>query len=330
MNRIIITCGDVNGIGPEIILKSITNPRFNNKQFLVIIPQNVFEKTASLVNFNHDFSLVKKISDIKGQKKNINIIALSTVRINPGRPTIISGETSFKALMTAKELLSQDISNILVTAPISKESFELSKINFPGHTELLASWFSTENYLMTFISNTFKAALLTIHESIAKVPKLITKSLLKKKLDILYNSIKFDFAETSPQIAVLGLNPHSGENGRIGHEDISIIKPFIENYFPKIIDGPFVPDAFFANKLYRNYDFTLGMYHDQILIPFKLINFNSGVNFTAGLPIIRTSPDHGTAFDIAWQNKANESSMVEAIKWALKIKSNRLKYSHEG
>jgi len=329
LNPIIITCGDINGIGPEISLKSIKHFDKTNKHFVFIIPKNVFEKAATLVNFTNDFEAVKDFSGLNFGNKNINFLLLPKASLKTGRPTINSGQVSFDALEAARKIIEAKFSDMLVTAPISKESFELAKIDFPGHTELLGSWFKSDKFLMSFISKSFKAALVTIHEPISKVPNLLSKKSMEKKLDVLINSIKYDFGKSNFSLAILGLNPHAGENGRIGNEEIEILLPTIKKYSYYNIQGPFVPDAFFANQLYRKFDFILGMYHDQILIPFKLINFIKGVNFTAGLPIIRTSPDHGTAFDIAWQNRADETSMIEAIKWAIKIKRHRLNFLND-
>jgi 4-hydroxythreonine-4-phosphate dehydrogenase len=321
-SQIIITCGDINGIGPEICLKSLQRFSKSDNKFLLIIPKNIFDKACSLINFSNDFAVISN-TKTDFSKSNLNVLFLRNSSLSIGRPSVSSGKTSYEALETAHKLIQNRISDILVTAPISKESFELSDINFPGHTELLGSWFNTNKYLMTFISKSFKAALLTIHEPLSKVSKIISKPLLKNKLNVLINSAKNDFGKNKFKIAVLGFNPHAGEKGRIGNEEINLISPVIKNFSKFNIQGPFVPDAFFANKLFREFDFVFGMYHDQILIPFKMVSFNKGVNFTAGLPIIRTSPDHGTAYDIAWQNKADESSMTEAIKWAVKIKSKR-------
>ena len=211
----------------------------------------------------------------------------------------------------------------MVTAPISKASFELAGINFPGHTELLAERGNAKNYAMTFISNKMNCALVTIHDPINKISKNLKKGKIKSVINTVKQSLINDFKVANPKIAVLGLNPHAGENGRIGDEEIKIIIPALNELGDKNIEGPFVPDAFFANKLYKKFNIVVGMYHDQVLIPFKMMNFNSGVNYTAGLNFIRTSPDHGTAFDIAGKNIADPSSILEAFKVAEKIIKNR-------
>ncbi|MDO8548532.1 MAG: 4-hydroxythreonine-4-phosphate dehydrogenase PdxA, partial [Ignavibacteria bacterium] len=179
-------------------------------------------------------------------------------------------------------------------------------------------------FIMMFLSKKMNAALLTIHQPIKTISQLLTEERLKKSLDIISLSLKNDLNIQEPRIAVLGLNPHAGENGLIGDEEEKIIKPLLKN-FNQNIEGPFSPDAFFASKKYKDYNLVLGMYHDQVLIPFKMINFSSGVNFTAGLNIIRTSPDHGVAYDIAWKNCADERSILEAYKYARLIAFNRKK-----
>ena len=189
---------------------------------------------------------------------------------------------------------------------------------------MFAEWYEVKNSAMMFLSKKFNAVLLTIHTPIKKVPSLINEHLLKNKFDLILETLNKDFKVSSPKIAVLGLNPHAGENGIIGSEEEKIIKPFMKDYSKrKYFFGPYSSDAFFGMKMYLNFDMVVGMYHDQILNPFKLLNFNRGVNFTAGLPIVRTSPDHGTAFDIAGKGIADESSMVEAYRYAELILNNR-------
>ncbi len=186
------------------------------------------------------------------------------------------------------------------------------------------------DYVMMFLSKKMNAALITIHNPVKNISSMLKKEILKKKLEVIINSLKNDLNIKVPSIAVLGLNPHAGENGLIGNEEIEIISPVIKTFQNSIeIQGPFVPDAFFANHSYKNFNIVVGMYHDQVLIPFKMINFSSGVNFTAGLPIVRTSPDHGTAFDIAGKNLADEFSILEAYHYAEKIVKNRFSNAKE-
>jgi len=220
-------------------------------------------------------------------------------------------------------MIENGIADAMVTAPISKFSLGLAGIDFPGHTELLAKFSKSKKFGMMFLSSKFHTALLTIHEPIAKVARLLSQKLLINKIDLFCDTLKNDLKIANPKMALLGINPHSGENGKIGNEEIKIFNPVLNKYKSEEIQGPFVPDAFFGNRLYKNFDLVIGTYHDQVLIPFKLLNFNQGVNFTAGLPFVRTSPDHGTAFDIAYKNIADYKSMYQAFIWAEKIVNNR-------
>lgn len=324
MNKFVITCGDINGIGPEISIKTIN--RFHsqkNSQFIFIAPSNVIKKLSKEIDFNFDAVNIKNHKKIPDIKSNVIFVSLPPHKLDAGLPTEASGRASYLALETAKEILFAGNADALITAPISKKAFQMGGINFPGHTELLAEWAKTEKFSMMFLSNIFKCNLATIHEPLKHVPRLITKKRLNLIFDVVGESLKNDFGISTPRIAVLGLNPHAGENGKIGNEEIKTIIPTIRENKRWTIDGPFVPDAFFGMQLFKEYDSVVGMYHDQVLIPFKMICFDKGVNFTAGLPFIRTSPDHGTAYDIAWQNKANETSMNEAYKWANKILKSR-------
>ncbi|MEE9430517.1 MAG: 4-hydroxythreonine-4-phosphate dehydrogenase PdxA [Melioribacteraceae bacterium] len=235
-----------------------------------------------------------------------------------------AGRTSYKSIILACSLSKRNLVDGIITAPISKEAFVKAKINFPGHTELLADYFGAKQFTMMFVSKTMKAALTTIHIPIKQVSKKITTTQLQKTFSVISQSLISDFNISQPNIAMLGLNPHAGENGNIGVEEKNIISKFIKSNL-KYVDGPFVPDAYFGNRLFKNYDCTIGMYHDQILIPFKLLNFNKGVNYTAGLPTVRTSPDHGTAFDIAGKGIAKPDSMIEAFYYAAKIVASREK-----
>lgn len=324
MNRIVFTCGDINGIGPEICLKAIQkiyNPK-KNKIYLSI-PRNVFAYYQQELKFDFPFEVSKSKTKLDINPEVISIFDLGTAKVNLGKPTKVSGSVSFNSIRAAFEIIKSGFVDAMVTAPISKSAFKLAGINFPGHTELLAEWGNTENYAMTFISKKMNCALVTIHDPIRLVPKKIKKEKIKSVINTVRNSLINDFKIVEPKIAVLGLNPHAGENGRIGDEEITIIAPALKELTYKNLEGPFVPDAFFANKLFKNYNMVIGMYHDQVLVPFKMMNFNSGVNYTAGLNFIRTSPDHGTAFDIAGKNIADPSSIIEAFKVAEKIINNR-------
>lgn len=322
MNGFVFTCGDVNGIGPEICIKTF-NKKFNPQKHIVIFvcPANVFETVVQNIQPNFNFSIIKNLNNIR--EGRINIIDIGKVKLSPGKPTKSSGKISYKAILKGLEIIEKGFAAAMVTAPISKLALHLANIDFPGHTELLSHRSGIKNYLMMFLSRSMKTGLVTIHEPLKKVPGLISEKKISSAINTMHFSLKNDFGIGKPQIAVLGLNPHAGEAGEIGREEIDIIKPAIGKF--ENVYGPFVPDAFFGEKLYKKFDAVLGMYHDQVLIPFKLMNFRSGVNFTAGLPFVRTSPDHGTAFDIAGKFVADESSMNQAFSWADKIVNMRKK-----
>jgi 4-hydroxythreonine-4-phosphate dehydrogenase len=323
MTRVVFTCGDVNGIGPEIAVKAFSKilTKKNNNFILFVCPQNVFLYYYKITKATFKYQIVSNQSFSSSQ---LNLIPLPDVKLKLGYSTKESGKIAFQSIMKSLDLIDNKLADVLVTAPISKEAFSLAKINFTGHTELLAQHESNNNYMMLFLSEIINAGLLTIHSPISKIPELITKKKIVRAIRLLHQTSIIDLGILNPKIAVLGLNPHAGENGLIGDEEIKVIEPVIKSLQKKFdVSGPFVPDAFWGNKTYKKFDMILGMYHDQVLIPFKLLNFNSGVNFTAGLKLIRTSPDHGTAYDIAGLNKADESSILQSYKYAIKIFQNR-------
>lgn len=320
MSRFIFTCGDINGIGPEIVIKSLNRiSKKTSNEFVFICPKNVFLNTAKQIKPNFDYDIKESLSD--SDKSNVTILNIGNTRQNVGEPTKLSGETAYRAIKLSSDLLNSGQADAVVTAPISKAAINSAGKNFHGHTEMYAKWSGAKNFVMMFLSNKLNSALITIHEPIKRVPKLLTTQLIDGKLRVITKTLVSDLRIKSPRIAVLGLNPHAGENGVLGNEEKNIIKPVIKKY--KNVFGPFSSDAFFGNKTYLKYDIVVGMYHDQALIPFKLLNFSKGVNYTAGLPIVRTSPDHGTAFDIAGKGIADESSFYEAYKTAQRIVNNR-------
>ncbi|MCF8240769.1 MAG: 4-hydroxythreonine-4-phosphate dehydrogenase PdxA [Melioribacteraceae bacterium] len=324
MSTFVVTCGDINGVGPEIYLKSIHElSQKTNHNFILISPENVIQKAIVATGIDVHFNTVNSMSEINSVQKNVTLFNLGKVTINPGTATKESGLTAFEAIKTGYEIVSSGKGDALITAPISKSAFELAEVNYPGHTEMLAEFENTDDYLMTFHSEKLLCGLATIHEPIKNVPSLINQELLLRAITTARKMLENDLGYVDWSIGVLGLNPHAGENGRIGSEEIDFIKPAVDSFEDERIKGPFVPDAYFGNKLHEKFKFTLGMYHDQVLIPFKLMNFDSGVNYTAGLKIIRTSPDHGTAFDIAYRNLANHRSITNAVLLAERIISNR-------
>lgn len=312
MIKIGITCGDINGIGPEIAVKAIKNLRGEYK-FYLIGPKNVWLTYISKVRLD-DFS-------------NLEFVDIGKFKQSYGAPTSTSGKAALRSIQESLRLWDEKVIDVIVTAPISKEAIAKAGSKFPGHTEMLADHFKSKKFVMMFLSKTFYAGLATIHIAIKEISRHLTGELLENKISIIRETLIHDFGIRSPKIAVLGLNPHAGESELIGSEEEEIISPVIKklsgNKFG--IYGPFSPDGFFGKRDYKNFDCILGMYHDQVLVPFKLLNFNNGVNFTAGLPLIRTSPDHGTAFNLAGKNLADHRSMLEAIKYAVKIYKSRYK-----
>jgi len=327
MNTFIFTCGDINGIGPELIIKTLNRIHtLPDKKFIVLIPHNVFELTAGIVKPEFNFTITNNQKDLD----NENIITYDLGKADQalGNVSKEAGKFAYSAIKTSFNLLFEKKADAVITAPISKTAIHKIGIKFPGHTEIYSEWCGIKDFVMMFLSAEMNAALVTIHEPIKNIPKLIKPKLLQNTILTIKRTFQTDLAVMDMKLAVLGLNPHAGESGHIGNEEEKIIKPAIKKF--SYCEGPFSPDAFFANKLYKNYDCTLGMYHDQLLIPFKMLNFTFCVNYTAGLPIVRTSPDHGTAFDIAGQGIADESSMLQAFRYADIIVNNRNRINDKG
>lgn len=327
MNTLVFTCGDINGIGPEICIKAINHiypPR--DRKIIFVCPSNVFESASSVERPSFSYKIIKDKLPPKIDSEFVTVFDIGAFAQSIGKPTKDSGKASYTALLKAHQMLKQKSADAMITAPVSKAALKLARINAPGQTEILAKLSNSKKFLMVFLSEELICGLATIHEPISNVSRSLKIPSLKLALQVLHSTLSDDLGINSPRIAVLSLNPHAGEDGNIGKEEITIIKPALKASRSILCDGPFVPDAFFGTKKFQNYDAVLGMYHDQVLIPFKLLNFNSGVNFTAGLPIIRTSPDHGTGYDIAGQGSADPRSMLEAVNWAERIILNRRKH----
>jgi 4-hydroxythreonine-4-phosphate dehydrogenase len=319
MNKIVFTCGDINGIGPEIVIKCLNKIyKRKNLRFFFICPENIFEEISEKIIPEFSYQIVNKFSLTSA---DVTVVSTGLYRYEPGKPTKDSGKAAFRAIKLSHKLAAENKVDAIVTAPISKTAIKKAGVKYPGHTEMYADWCGAEDFVMMFLSKKMNAALATIHQPIRKVPNLISINNLRKKIEVIKKTLSEDLNIKEPRVAILGLNPHAGENGLIGTEEKKFLEPVIKK--DKSLFGPFSPDAFFANKLYRNYNMVLGMYHDQVLIPFKMLNFSEGVNYTAGLPIIRTSPDHGTAFDIARSFSASPKSMLAAFYYAEKIIKNR-------
>ena len=322
-----ISIGDFNGIGPEVILKTFSDPRVM-KLCTPIIYANfkIFARYKKLLSTEEvSFHSIKSIDEVSHRKVNIKTCWEEDFEIHPGTPTKESGKCAFISLEEAtKDTISGKV-QLLVTAPLDKKNIQNENFDFPGHTEYLAAQFSNTEPLMLMTGDSMRICMVTGHVPIRKVSEMITPELLNKKITILSNSLKKDFGIRKPKIAVLGLNPHAGEKGLLGEEEETIIIPLIKEWKEKgaLLEGPFASDGFFAAGTFKNFDGIVAMYHDQGLIGFKTIDFQSGVNFTAGLPIVRTSPDHGTAYDLAGKNLADESSFRTALYKGLEILKNR-------
>ena len=328
MNRFVFTCGDINGIGPEIAIKAVNKITARNKkdQCILIIPKNVFKSTSKLITPEFEFKLINQSDIINTTSTQVLILTTDSAKQKPGVATVESGKASYSALRISSELIKENFADAVVTAPVSKTALRLASVKYPGQTEMFADWCGVKNFVMTFLSKKLKVGLYSIHIPLKKVAKSLNNKELIIKLNIIINMLRNDLGIETPRIAVLGLNPHAGENGIIGTEEKNILEPVIRKKFVNAkVEGPFSSDAFFANRKFKEFDMTFGLYHDQVLIPFKYLNAGKGVNFSAGLPIIRTSPDHGVAYDIAGKRIADESSMIEAFNSAKLILKNRKK-----
>jgi 4-hydroxythreonine-4-phosphate dehydrogenase len=320
--KIGITIGDVNGIGPEVIIKSLIHES-SLKQFIPIIyaSSKVLAYHKNIVE-DKKFTFTTINSPDKASYNRVNVINCweDTVNITLSRATEEGGKYALAALERASEDLQSGELDALVTAPINKQAMQMAGFEDVGHTEYLTRKVGG-NSLMMMVSDDMKIALVTNHLPISKVAENITQELIEQKLQIFTHSLKVDFGIEKPIIAVLGLNPHAGDDGTIGSEDLEIIRPVIINAKKngQMVVGPYAADGFFGSSQFVKVDGILAMYHDQGLIPFKALSFGSGVNFTAGLSVIRTSPDHGTAYDIAGKNEADHRSMQQALFLALNI-----------
>lgn len=324
-----ITMGDFNGIGPEIVLKAVKLPSIKKICVPILIGStDVFEYYAKILKLKITLREIDKIPRL-----NDNTFPILPVRkfrnpkIEPGKISFEAGRLAIESVIVGSLLCMNKELDGMVTAPLSKTAIDLNGVPFIGQTEMLATITKSNNYAMMLIYQNLRIALATIHIPIKKVPEELSTNLIINKVKVLAKSLKIDFNIKHPNIAILGLNPHSGENGKIGDEEIKTILPALQFLKRNKINvsGPFPADGFFGSGLYKNFDGILAMYHDQGLIPLKLLGFEKGVNCTTGLPIVRTSPDHGTAFEISGKCVANPSSMIEAIKVAVNIIKNRRK-----
>ncbi len=326
--RIVWSIGDPHGIGPEIILKSFLKLEQSGHSFLVAGSYGVMDYYRKALDLPVELALVDSATTpVRCGVLPVLSIAEPEI-IRPGTISAEAGLVALKSLKAAAELCRDGLCDALVTAPIHKEAIALSGCEEKGHTVFLGKMFSVSAPTMMFFDPVLnlKVALATIHEPLAEVPSLIRKMDLDVFLAALATSLKTDFGIAEPRIAVLGLNPHASDGGVMGREELDIIRPCIERLSTRLqVDGPFAADGFFGSKMYLNYDIVVAMYHDQGLLPFKVLAFDTGVNVTLGLPIVRTSPDHGTGFDIAGKGVASERSCYQATLLAITIAQNRNK-----
>lgn len=321
-----ISVGDLNGIGMEIIMKTFQNP-----EVLSICTPVVFA-TAKVASFhrkalkidNFSFNIIHEIDKIQPNKPNLLNSWTEDVNIRFGVEDSTVGSFALKSIEKACQYLEEGKIDALVTAPINKAAIQSENFKFSGHTDYLESRFKSKATMM-LVSDHMRMALATVHIPIAKVADALNEELIGSRLESIHQSLRKDFNINKGKIAVLGLNPHAGDNGVIGKEEQEMIRPSIQKAFDKGIMafGPYSADSFFGSNAYSKFDAILSMYHDQGLIPFKGISFGEGVNYSAGLPIVRTSPDHGTGFDIAGKGIADESSFRQALYMAIEISKNR-------
>lgn len=328
-----ISIGDINGIGVEVTIKALLDNRIQKLVTPVIYAHgkvlSFYRKQLGLEDFN--FMQIRHIDEVHHKKINVINVTEESPEVISGVETQEAGKMALASLDAAVKDLKENKLDGLVTAPLNKNNINSPEKRFVGHTEYLTEAFGVKNSLMFLVSEDVRVGLVTGHIPIKDVSSNISESGIKTKLDIMIKSLKDDFGIGKPRIAVLGLNPHAGEDGLLGDEEEKIIIPVIREYKDKgqLVFGPYSADGFFGMMYQKKFDGVLAMYHDQGLIPFKSLAFETGVNFTAGLPIVRTSPDHGTAYNIAGKNIADEGSMRAAIMQAYDIIRNRNHWEEE-
>jgi 4-hydroxythreonine-4-phosphate dehydrogenase len=325
-----ITVGDINGIGLEVILKALNHKKVLDLCLPVIYGSSkVVSYHKNIVALDELFFQGQRSADRLAHDK-INVVNCwqENVNITLGKPTDPGGKYAQLSLEAAVRDLRAGLIDALVTAPIHKKSMQMAGFTHVGHTEYLTKEFGLSDSLMLLASDALRVGLVTAHLPIRSVANAINKEVIIRKLNILNDTLKIDFGFERPTIAVLGLNPHAGEEGMLGDEEEKIIRPAVIECKKSgmMVFGPFAADGFFGSGQFNKFDGILAMYHDQGLIPFKALTFGSGVNYTAGLPCIRTSPDHGTAFDLAGKNEADPSSFLQAMFTAIDIHRNRKEY----
>ena len=323
-----ISIGDLNGVGGEIILKT-----FEDERMLDFCTPVIFASTKAVTflknhfNFDVKFNGINDLNQVVKGKLNVFNVWKDQPEIQFGKEDFKMGSLAIKSFEAAVRALKQNKIDALVTAPINKHNIQSEEFKFPGHTDYLDKELEG-NSLMLMVCDNLRVGLLTDHVPIKNISEKITETVIRSKIETVFETLKKDFKINRPKVAVLGINPHIGDNGVIGKEDDDLMKPVLNSIREsgKLVFGPYAADSFFGSNNYKQFDAVIASYHDQGLIPFKTLSFGQGVNFTAGLDKIRTSPDHGTAFDIAGKGIANESSFKEAVFLAIHIFKNRTEY----
>lgn len=325
--KIGITHGDVNSISYEVILKSLHDTRIF-EYFTPILygsskVASYHRKALNLADIS--FNVIRSANQAVDGKINLVNVVTQEVKVELGQSTDVAGKAAYFALEAATIDLGEGLIDALVTGPINKQNIQSKDFNFPGHTEYLAKKFNTDDFLMLMVSHHMRIGVITGHVALREVPGMISQDLIMQKIRILNHSLQRDFGIRKPKIAIMGLNPHAGDRGITGIEEETIIIPTIQKAFDEgiMVFGPYPADGFFGSPNMDNFDGVLAMYHDQGLIPFKAMAFQSGVNFTAGLPHVRTSPAHGTGYELAGKNIASPESFREAIYMAMDVVRNR-------
>ena len=328
--RVAITQGDTNGVGYEVILKAFADSAILELCTPIIYGSSkIAAYHKKTLNLETNFTIINKAEDVRDGRINLLECIDNEVKVELGQPSTEAGQAAFSALDRAMTDYRKGLYDVLVTAPINKATIQSPGFKFPGHTEYIeTSLGEGKKALMILMNDVLRVALVTTHLPIKDIAKAITKEAIIEKATIFHQSLRRDFRISCPRIAVLSLNPHAGDNGLLGAEEKDIIQPAIEQLAENGIQafGPYPADGFFGSGNFNYFDGVLAMYHDQGLAPFKTIALDNGVNYTAGLPIVRTSPDHGTAYDIAGQGKADENSLRQAIYTAIDIFRNRRNY----
>jgi len=325
--KIGITHGDINGIGYEVIMKALVDPKIMEVCTPMVYGMaKVASYHRKILEMNDfAFQFIKSAQQATSKKPNLVNLRDDEIKIALGENSEMGGKMAELALKAACSDLKNNAIDAIITAPIHKHNIQSQSFNFAGHTEFFSAQFNAQNTMMLMVADNIKVGFVTNHNPINDIGRILNSELILRKIKTLNHSLIKDFLCSNPKIAVLSLNPHAGDNGLLGKEEASIIKPAINQAFDQNINvfGPFPADGFFASGRYKQFDAVLAMYHDQGMIPFKLLAYEGGVNFTAGLPIVRTSPAHGTGYDIAGKNIASPTSMRNAIYLAIDILNNR-------